>query len=161
RIAFYISGHGFGHGARQVELIGTLLAEQPDLQAIVKTSLKPSMFDPVAGDRVVVQRLDTDSGLTQLDSLHIDEEDSARRAARFNSTFDQRVAEEAAQLDATGVNLVVGDIPPLAFAAAARARVPSLAIANFTWDWIYGAYPAFERIAPEVQTTIRAAYAQA
>ena len=32
---------------------------------------------------------------------------------------------------------MVGDVPPLAFAAAAEAGVPSLAIANFSWDWIY------------------------
>src|SRR5207244_8073856 len=31
-----------------------------------------------------------------------------------------------------------GDIPPLAFAAAARAGVPSFGLANFSWDWIYG-----------------------
>jgi len=161
RIAFYISGHGFGHGARQIELIGALLAHQPELEAIVRTTLRPAMFDPVASDRVILQRLDTDSGLTQHDSLHIDEEDSARRAARFYETFDQRVAAEAALLEAAGANLVVGDIPPLAFAAAARAGVPSLAIANFTWDWIYGAYPAFDRIAPDVRATIRTAYAQA
>jgi hypothetical protein len=37
---------------------------------------------------------------------------------------------------------VIGDIPPLAFAAAARAGVPSVALGNFTWDWIYEAYDA-------------------
>ena len=58
-----------------------------------------------------------------------------------------------------GVDLVVGDIPPLAFAAAARAGVPSLAIGNFTWDWIYGIYPAFDRVAPDVIPAIRRAYA--
>src|SRR5262249_60233707 len=86
RIAFYISGHGFGHGARQVELIGTLLAQRPDFHAIVRTTLKAAMFEAVAGDRVTLQRVETDSGLTQLDSLHIDEEDSAPRAARFYPT---------------------------------------------------------------------------
>src|SRR5262245_44141937 len=119
------------------------------------------MFNPVAGDRVTLQRVETDPGITQVDSLYIDEEDSARRAARFHATFDQRVSEEAALLDHAGVNLVVGDIPPLAFAAAARAGIRSLAIANFTWDWIYSAYPAFNRIAPGVAATICSAYAQA
>ena len=32
----------------------------------------------------------------------------------------------------------VGDIPPLAFAAARRAGLPSVAVGNFSWDWIYG-----------------------
>ena len=37
----------------------------------------------------------------------------------------------------------------------------SLAIANFTWDWIYSIYPAFDRLAPDVIPAIRDAYATA
>ena len=32
---------------------------------------------------------------------------------------------------------MLGDIPPLAFAAAARAGLPAIGLANFSWDWIY------------------------
>ena len=53
---------------------------------------------------------------------------------------------------------MVGDIPPLAFAAAAAAGVPSVALGNFTWDWIYGGYP--DAPAALLQT-IREAYAHA
>ena len=42
----------------------------------------------------------------------------------------------------------MGDIPPLAFAAAAAAGVPAIALCNFTWDWIYGAYPLQLAAAP-------------
>jgi L-arabinokinase len=49
-------------------------------------------------------------------------------------------AVEAAHLRRTGVRVVVGDIPPLAFAAAKAAGIPSIAIGNFTWDWIYESY---------------------
>jgi L-arabinokinase len=54
---------------------------------------------------------------------------------------------------------VVGDIPPLACAAAARAGVPSVALGNFTWDWVYSIYPAFDRFAADVIPAIRRAYA--
>ena len=33
---------------------------------------------------------------------------------------------------------------------AGRAQVASVAFANFTWDWIYGEYAAFETHAPDV-----------
>ncbi|HVZ21016.1 MAG TPA: hypothetical protein VG871_08140, partial [Vicinamibacterales bacterium] len=81
--------------------------------------------------------------------------------AGFYGRFDERVDAEAAVLRSSGTTLVLGDIPPLAFAAAARAGVPSAAIGNFTWDWIYEAYPEFERDAPGVVETIRGAYRQA
>ncbi len=54
----------------------------------------------------------------------LDEEQTARAAARFFANFDRRVAVEAEMIRGLGVDLVVGDIPPLAFAAAARAGVP-------------------------------------
>jgi hypothetical protein len=160
-IAFYISGHGFGHAARDVELIQSLLDRRPDLRIVVRTAVRPALFAPVAGDRVAVQPLEADTGLTQHDSLRIEEEESARQAAAFYSTFDARVADEAAFLRGSGAALVVGDVPPLAFAAASRAGMPSVAVGNFTWDWIYEEYPAFDRIAPAAVPTIRAAYAQA
>jgi hypothetical protein len=161
KIAFYISGHGYGHAARDVELIRTLLDTRLDLSVVVRTAVAPALFEPVAGPRVDLQHAETDTGLTQRDSLTIDEEDSARRAARFYATFDRRAADEAAWLRASAVDLVVGDIPPLAFAAAARAGVPSVALGNFTWDWIYSVYPAFDALAPDVLPIIRDAYAQA
>jgi hypothetical protein len=60
----------------------------------------------------------------------------------------------------SGARLVVADIPPLAFAAAARAGIPAYAFGNFTWDWIYEDYPE-AGAAPDLLSTIRSAYAQA
>src|SRR5262245_21308964 len=124
RVAFYVSGHGFGHAARQVELIRTLLAGRPDLSVLVRRSVEPARFYPLRCHRVDLQPVETDIGLTQPDSLTVDEEHSARQAARFYAEFDRRVSDEAALLAASGVALVVGDVPPLAFAAAARAGLP-------------------------------------
>jgi hypothetical protein len=97
----------------------------------------------------------------QIDALRFDEEETVRRAAAFHRTFDERTDAEAQVLRDAGADLVVGDIPPLAFAAAERAGVKSLALGNFTWDWIYGIYPAFDALAPDVIPAIRAAYAAA
>ena len=158
-VVFYISGHGFGHASRDIELIRELRAQRPDARVIVRTSVPRWLFAPIADRAVQVQLLETDTGVVQLDSLTLDEEATARQAARFYASFDRRVAIEAALIRGVGADLVVGDIPPLAGAAAAAAGVPSLAIGNFTWDWIYSIYPAFDRIAPEVIPAIRRAYA--
>jgi L-arabinokinase len=159
-IVFYVSGHGFGHASRDVELIRTLHALRPDARLIVRTSVPRWLFAPAAAP-VEVHALETDTGVAQIDSLTLDEEETALQAARFFASFDRRVAIEAEWIRGVGADVVVADIPPLAFAAAERAGVPSIAIGNFTWDWIYSIYPAFDRLAPDVIPAIRRAYAAA
>jgi L-arabinokinase len=161
RIVFYISGHGFGHASRDIELIRAILTRRPDARVTVRTAAPRWLFDLNADPGVEIQALDADTGMVQIDSLRLDEEGTAREAARFYADFDRRVTEETERLRRLRATIVLGDIPPLAFAAAARARVPSVAIGNFTWDWIYAVYPAFERLAPGVLHTIRQAYAAA
>ncbi len=56
--------------------------------------------------------------------------------------------------------MIVGDIPPLAFAVGAAAGISSVALGNFTWDWVYADYPRV-RLAPSLLPTIRGAYAKA
>jgi hypothetical protein len=162
RVCFYVSGHGFGHAARDIELILALMARDPAARILVRTSVADRLFAPLAGFRgITVERVETDTGITQIDSLTIDEADTVRRAAEFYGAFDRHVAREAARLHTFGANLVVGDVPPLAFAAAAAAGIRSVAVANFTWDWIYSIYPDFDRLAPHVMPAIRSAYALA
>jgi hypothetical protein len=135
------------------------VARRPGARVVVRTSAPRWLFERTAPPTIDVQSLEADSGMTQIDSVRIDEEDTARRAAAFYRDFDRRVADEAGWLRRRAVDVVVGDIPPLAFAAADRAGVPSIAIGNFTWDWVYGIYAAFDRLAPDVIPTIRRAYA--
>ena len=160
-VVFYISGHGFGHASRDIELVRTICGRRRDARIIVRSTVPRWLFAPADGASVEVQALETDTGLVQIDSLSFDEEKTAREAARFYAEFERRAAIEAELLAGVRADLVVGDIPPLAFAAAERAGVPSVALGNFTWDWIYGVYEAFERIAPDVIPSIRSAYATA
>src|ERR1051326_5988230 len=85
------------------------------------------LFDGL-GRSVAVEHAVVDTGMSQIDSLHIDEDDTARHAAAFYDSFDRRVAAEADALGRIQADLVVGDIPPLAFAAAAAAGLPSIAV---------------------------------
>jgi hypothetical protein len=160
-IVFYISGHGLGHASRAVELIEALTAQHRELHIAVRTSAHPWAFDHLRGPRVDVQALNVDPGVVQIDSLHIDEIETARRAAEFYRAFDRLVAAEAEHLQRLSPALVISDIPPLAIAAAHRAGVRSVAVGNFTWDWIYAGYPQFDRMAPGVVETIAGAYAHA
>jgi hypothetical protein len=139
-IAFYISGHGFGHASRSIELINALVDRQPGLRVIVRSQVAPWLFERTAHPSVELQRVDTDTGVVQIDSLRLDAAETIRRAREFMTFFDQRVDNEVKVLRAQEASLVIADLPPLGIGAAHAAGVPAIAFGNFTWDWIYDNY---------------------
>ena len=150
-LVFYTSGHGLGHAARDLELLATVLRRRPDTRVVLRTAAARWIFelDPLPG--VELAAVDVDTGIAQIDSLTLDEGETAKRAGAFYADFDARTDREAAVLRDLGAAVVVGDIPPLAFSAAWRAGISSVAIGNFTWDWIYAGYgDLFSRAAPGV-----------
>ena len=71
-IVFYISGHGFGHASRSIELLKELAARRPDARLIVRTAVPLWLFRATAPAGVDVMPLDADVGVVQVDSLNID-----------------------------------------------------------------------------------------
>jgi hypothetical protein len=106
---------------------------------------------------VSVQSVETDTGIVQIDSLHLDSDETVRRAREFMRNFDGHINAEGAFLQREHASFVVADIPPLGVAAARMANVPAVAFGNFTWDWIYSAYPG----AGDVVDAIGEAYSYA
>jgi hypothetical protein len=160
-IVFYVSGHGFGHASRDAQVINALARLHPGLHIVVRTTVPRWFLESSLTAAVEIVEGAVDTGVVQPDSLSIDEDETARHAARFYGQFDAHVAREAALLRSLGAALVVADIPPVAFAAAAIIGIPSIALANFTWDWIYEGFPGFSRLAPAVVPAIAGAYAKA
>ena len=97
--------------------------------------------------------------MIQIDSLNVDTAGSVQRAKDFQKQARRLVEAEGTFLRDRQARHVVGDIPPVAFAAARLAGVPSTAIGNFTWDWIYEGYP--ETSPFELGNDIRGMYRQA
>jgi L-arabinokinase len=159
-IVFYVSGHGFGHATRSIEVINAVFAKRPETRIGVRTSAPRWLFDLTVKGKVTFSTLECDTGVVQIDSLNLDEADSIRRASAFHSDLVTRAASETRMLRELGAGLIVGDIPPLAFAVGAAAGIPSIALGNFTWDWVYSEYPRV-RLAPSLLPTIRGAYAKA
>lgn len=151
-VVFYISGHGFGHASRCIEVINALLALAPDVRVVARTSVPRWLFERTVtwarsegpgfgpGDRFTVIIGETDTGAVQIDSLHLDPVRTITCAREFMSGFSARVDAEAALLRANKAQLVVSDLPPLGIAAAKRAGLPAVGFGNFTWDWIYSGY---------------------
>jgi L-arabinokinase len=160
-LVWYTSGHGFGHASRDIEVINAIRARRPGLPIIVRTGAKRWIFDLTLKTPVDFQPVEADTGIAQIDSLRLDEAETLRRAGSFYRDLDRRVAGEAAFLSRADASLVVGDVPPLAFAAAAAAGRPSIAFSNFTWDWIYAGYDPEAHGAPGLVALVRDATAKA
>lgn len=160
-IVFYVSGHGLGHASRQIEIMRALRRVRQDVSIVVKSSVPQWFFEQGNIEGVEFDPIEPDTGIVQIDSLQIDVEQSIDRCNAFHRTLDQRAAREADDLRSRGTTLVVGDIPPLACIAGSQASVPTVAIGNFTWDWIYSSYPETTERAPTLVQTLASAYASA
>ena len=136
-IALYLSGHGYGHMTRACEVLAAVRRQAPDVSLAVVGSVPERLVRRAIPGPLLFRGVPCDVGLVQRDALHIDEPATAAHCRDFEATWEARTAAEASFLREAGARLVVGDIPPLCFAAAARAGLPSVALGNFSWDWIY------------------------
>jgi hypothetical protein len=153
-VALAISGHGFGHAVRSAEVARALLNRGVRIK--LRTAA-PAWLFPDNVERLPSPGWPLDVGVAQHDGLELDVDETRRRWDGFARDFDAHAEAEARLLVEHGVDVLLGDIPPLAFAAAARAGIPSAALGNFGWDWIYGAWPGFESIIGCVQMGYRRA----
>ena len=160
-VAFYISGHGFGHASRDVEIVNALAARRPHVRLVLRTSVTPWLLRRTITIPFDLHPEPCDTGVVQIDSLRLDARATIARARAFYATLDAHAAREAALLREKQVRLVLADAPPVACAAAALAGIPAIVIGNFTWDWIYAAYADELRAAPDLVPTIQRAYALA
>jgi L-arabinokinase len=133
----YVSGHGYGHATRVGEVLRAVRAQEPDLPLAVVTAAPEKLFRDAVPGPFLFRSLECDVGLAQKGPLVIDEEGTARRGREFAAGRAARAADEARWLRGLGARVVLGDVPPLAFEAAAHADVPAVGLANFSWDWIY------------------------
>ena len=157
-VFFYVSGHGFGHASREIEIINAFGERLPGCPIVVRTSAPRWLFERTV--RVPFTFIDgaCDTGVVQIDSLHLDADATIARATEFYRDLPRHIAREAAHLRPHDAALVISDAPPLACAAARACGIPSVVLSNFTWDWIYEGYPEQLRAAPDLIPAIRAAY---
>ena len=154
---FYISGHGFGHASRDVEVINAL-ASRPDQPILIRSAVNRELLARTLRVPVDLMEGPCDTGIVQASSIANDNEATVQAALAFYRDFEARVEAEVTRLAGRHVQLIVGDVPPLAFAVAARLGVPSVALANFTWDWIYEEHPGFLPAGADVLQLIRDCY---
>lgn len=141
-------------------LLRALRARDPALRLEVRSEAPAWLFTR-RDDRAECTRARVDVGVLQENGLDLDLAGTLAAHQAFAHDWESRVAHEARWLAASGAALVVGDVPPLAFTAAARAGIPSVAIANFGWDWILEPYAGLESGFAPIVERYRRAYGEA
>ncbi|MGE4607215.1 MAG: hypothetical protein AAEJ52_10775 [Myxococcota bacterium] len=158
-ILFYVSGHGFGHATRIAALIEAVCARSDRTVAV--RSEAPHWIFTSRAPQVSCSSAPIDVGVLQPNGLDVDLTASLDAHEAFGAGWEDAIEREARWISEAGAELVVADIPALAFEAAQRAGVRAVGVGNFGWDWILDAYTAAEpRWSPIVERH-RAAYSTA
>jgi hypothetical protein len=160
-VAFYITGHGFGHATRMAAVASALAEQVPGLQLSLVSTAPAGLFRLNLSGEFRLRPRALDVGVIQHDSIRLDAAATLAAYTRLLERQSALVEEEAGILCREGVDLVVADIPPAAFLVAQRAGVAGIGISNFSWDWIYADYT---RTLPEhapILEQVRDAYARA
>ncbi len=142
-MAYYITAHGYGHGVRSSDLLGSLLAGYPELTVTVTTDLPEEFLRsrlPFSRERLRVRPGAFDVGMVQKDSIRVDVEATLERALLLVKNRAALVQQEAEFLRGEGAEWVVADIPSIPIEAAAKVGIAAVAMGNFSWDWIYGPF---------------------
>jgi hypothetical protein len=133
-IVAYVSGHGFGHSVREVEILRRLPQGVP---LVVKTAA-PGWFwrQEVARPFDLVPDA-YDVGCLQTTSLDVDAPATFAAWEEVDARNRARLAGEIQDLRRRGARVVVTDVASFPLTVAAQLGIPGLCVANFTWADIY------------------------
>jgi hypothetical protein len=154
-IAYYITGHGFGHARRSVEVVRELLKLRPDLQVYFRTMANAAIFEEIARANVHLERVELDRGAVEKDLFTIDQDATVAAMRQAITGRDQVVSSELPFLKQKKIDLILADIPFIAGDIAGAAGIRIIGITNFTWDWIYEPFLGSQ---PELLEEVRSSY---
>ena len=155
-IVYYISGHGFGHATRSVEVINRLRAVRPEVPIHIRSWASKQIFDEMCPG-VPVANGQFDIGVVQADGISMDIEATLKRCTEILDQADSKVDDELAWLKTLPAGCIVSDIPPIAHTVASKMGIPCLTVTNFTWDWIYDGW---SQTYPHVQPLVNRMFDQ-
>jgi uncharacterized protein (TIGR00661 family) len=139
-IAYFITGHGFGHAARASAVISAIYEKDKTIRFIIFTSIPQWFFDSQDLPSLEYHNLKTDIGMVQDSALIEDPRATLEHLKAYYPIIPSRFQWVEECLAKNNVSLIISDISPLGIFLSNRLQIPGLLIENFTWDWIYGGY---------------------
>jgi len=151
-VAYFITGHGFGHSFRAATVMNGF---PPEYRVVLFTTSPRSFFEEELNRDFELVECQLDCGCLQKDSVMIDAEATLKKYEAINANRHTLIDRFCKELIERKVDLVIADIPPLAFVVAAKANVPSIGISNFTWADIYEPYlsrfPEYDKLINQIK----------
>ncbi|KAG5554385.1 hypothetical protein RHGRI_012048 [Rhododendron griersonianum] len=138
--AYYVTGHGFGHATRVVEVVRHLIYAGHDVHVV--TGAPDFVFTTeIQSPKLFLRKLVLDCGAVQADALTVDRLASLEKYSETAVVPRASIlATEVEWLNSIKADLVVSDVVPVACRAAADAGIRSVCVTNFSWDFIYAEY---------------------
>ncbi|CAL9110946.1 unnamed protein product [Musa textilis] len=138
--AYYVTGHGFGHATRVVEVVRHLIAAGHDVHVV--TGAPDSVFTSNRqSPNLYIRKVLLDCGAVQADALTVDRLASLEKYHQTAVVPRASIlAAEVEWLKSIKADLVVSDVVPVACRAAVDAGIRSVCVTNFSWDFIYAEY---------------------
>ncbi|XP_042441360.1 L-arabinokinase-like [Zingiber officinale] len=130
--AYYVTGHGFGHATRVVEVVQHLVAAGHDVHVV--TGAPDFVFTSnIQSPKLHIRKVLLDCGAVQADALTVDRLASLEM---YHQTIvvprDSILTTEVEWLKSINADLVVSDVVPIACRAAANAGIRSVCVTNFS-----------------------------
>lgn len=138
--AYYVTGHGFGHATRVVEVARHLILAGHDVHLV---SAAPDFVytSEIQSPRLHIRKVLLDCGAVQADALTVDRLASLEKYHETAVVPRKSILKtEVEWLNSIKADLVVSDVVPVACRAAADAGIPCVCVTNFSWDFIYAEY---------------------
>ncbi|THU57600.1 hypothetical protein C4D60_Mb03t05220 [Musa balbisiana] len=138
--AYYVTGHGFGHATRVVEVVRHLIAAGHDVHVV--TGAPDSVFTSnIQSPNLYIRKVLLDCGAVQADALTVDRLASLEKYHQTAVVPRASIlAAEVEWLKSIKADLVVSDVVPVACRAAEDVGIRSVCVTNFSWDFIYAEY---------------------
>lgn len=138
-IAVYVTGHGFGHLTRSMEVLRYLKGIKPSCRIHIRAPYSSSqVIDALGFYPASIKNVRLEVGLIQKDSLQSDFSASIERLEYYyGSLGDKAVEKEARWMTDNSIEAAFIDISPRVFDACLLAEVPAYGCSNFSWDWIW------------------------
>ncbi|MCC6135005.1 MAG: hypothetical protein LM550_08580 [Candidatus Contendobacter sp.] len=156
-----LSGHGFGHLAQMGPVLNEWRRRWPEARLTVQSALPAEVLRQRIRGEFAVAPGAADFGMIMADALTVQVAESLAAYRAFHAHWDERLAWQERLLREAAPDVLLADVPYLTLAAAARLKIPALALCSLNWADILAGYCPDAPDLAELRAPMLAAYRSA